>query len=430
MGTGWGDAFLSLSKSVPGVATAFDDEKKRREEEARKIKALEALAKWKKDMGEVDDYNNTNASMEQIDISPFVPTDAPGTSSPLPSDHYANLYSNNTRLGNLAKKSRLESAVDYGVVEGGAFDPGVKAVVDATNKTDTTVNGQTARTDWQMKKKMWDANPESMKNFLEQIDTLERNGVFTSDAANYWRSAARLDPVSAKIKVDDYVAKPDIAGLTVSAQTGPKVDQKRALIAPTVETTEAVEGAKTPELTKRAYLNKDATERAARDIQATHPMLKGDAATKVTQSAMALKNLVNLRDKLAAGNIEYFDMIKKTGQFSNPQVNNAFQQVSEIVGRQQSGAAINNAEWEAFGKEILNKNFLLTEAGQKTALENLNDYIGRFYSVGQLHTADDNWFESYSKRASTGIDKVGDTVNGEVKKRKVWNEQTGKFDLQ
>jgi hypothetical protein len=167
----------------------------------------------------------------------------------------------------------------------------------------------------------------------------------------------------------------------------------------------AVGTAEIPVKAKTSYATTTATEQAQRDIQKNNPMLTGEGAIKVSQSAMAIKNLERLKEELEKGNINYFDIVKKTGQFANPKVNNAYQQVSEIVGRQQSGAAIANHEWSNFGKEILNKNFLLTPEGKSTALENINDYLDRFHSVGILQTSDEDWYNKYNERARSARSK-------------------------
>jgi len=167
----------------------------------------------------------------------------------------------------------------------------------------------------------------------------------------------------------------------------------------------AVSKATVPVKAETQYATTTAAEQAQRDIQKTNPMLTGEGSIKIAQSAMAIKNLNRLKEELEKGNIDYFDIIKKTGQFKNPKVNNAFQQVSEIVGRQQSGAAIANHEWSNFGKEVLNRNFLLTEQGRKTALENIDDYLDRFHSVGILQTSDEDWYNKQSERVKAARER-------------------------
>jgi len=173
-------------------------------------------------------------------------------------------------------------------------------------------------------------------------------------------------------------------------------------------------GTLTPDIIKKEANRAAATSSAStrgkettkRDVQREQPMFSGENVLKVSQSAIAVKNLQRLRDELAAGNVNYFDIVKRTGQFVNPKVANAFQQVSEIVGRSQSGAAIADHEWKQFGKEILNKNFLVTEQGRSVALENLDDYIERFYNNGQLLTSDPEWYQKYNERGKRGMENV------------------------
>jgi hypothetical protein len=215
------------------------------------------------------------------------------------------------------------------------------------------------------------------------VDNYEGNGTISPAAAKVLRARAAIKPAGV---LEDLTAfeKPKI-----------QKEQERGIV---VQTAAEKSGASTT-----------AKERAERDVQRDDPMYSAEQANKISQNGMAVKNLQLLRDELAAGNIQYFDIVKKTGQFNNPKVNNAYQQVSEILGRGQSGAAIADHEWKNFGKEILNPQYLLTEQGKAVALKNLDDYIDRFYSNGELITSDQDWYQKYLARGSKGREKVSET---------------------
>lgn len=410
MCSAWGDALLSLSKSVPAIATSFADEGDRKRKAAADKLAIEvaniniADKKRENKLGEdartaasdfqtmskeAQNTKNTFEILSGLDSSKMK-TEAPGESSLLPDDQ----YDRTQELNRFNDKSKLEQMNQFNLPQMAGYDKGVAAMVKSGKEEDNVANVGILAGYYNQRK------TDALKKVRIKYPDLSEDEVF--DLAT------------------DYMNSPSF--MTQSGDTGLermyklKKTQKLGSLDPEVVTDEAgraakIEEAKIAPKVEAAYLTKDAQERALRDIQKKFPMLKGDAVKKVTNSALALKSLYTLKKQLEAGNLDYFDMVKNTGQFTNPDANNAFQQIGELFGRDQSGAAINTGEWKQFGKDILNKNFLLTPDGRRVAAENLADYMDRFFSSGQLLTGDDKWFQSYTDRAKAGRKAAEETLS-------------------
>lgn len=154
---------------------------------------------------------------------------------------------------------------------------------------------------------------------------------------------------------------------------------------------------------KKTAVTTAAGEYTKRNIQKDSPVLTEGSTGALGDAALGIKYLNSLKTALRKNDVGYFD-VTKAGQFTNPEIQNAFTQLKEIVGRNRSGAAISNTEWDAFGKEILNKNLLLTPEGRKTAAESIDDYLDRFYGSGMTLTGDENWLTNYQKRIRAARD--------------------------
>lgn len=183
-------------------------------------------------------------------------------------------------------------------------------------------------------------------------------------------------------------------GVDASLKRGVKVADEYALIEPKVAEAAAVTG--TNENTKRK-------------IQADNPILSEAQGGALSDSYNAVNYLNTLKSALKNNNVGYFDIDRKTGQFVNPQAADAFLQLVEIVGRKRSGAAISEGEWKNFGKQILNKNNLLTDAGKKTAIEGLDRYLDKFYGAGVTTTGNEDWYNNYKGKSAGARQKAEGT---------------------
>lgn len=151
-----------------------------------------------------------------------------------------------------------------------------------------------------------------------------------------------------------------------------------------------------------------------REIQKENPMLSDAQSGSITDAYNAIDYLNILKSQVQSGDAGYFDVNRKTGQFLNPEVGDAFLQMVEIIGRKRSGAAINEGEWKNFGKQILNKNFLLTEEGRMAAIKSIDRYLDKFYGAGVTTTGNEDWYSVYKKKTSAARTK-GEEARGDIK---------------
>lgn len=142
----------------------------------------------------------------------------------------------------------------------------------------------------------------------------------------------------------------------------------------------------------------EAGEMTKRGIQSNNPILSENQGNALQDSYSAVKYLNQMKNALENGKLDWFDQTK-VGEFKNPQMNNARNQMVEIIGRKRSGAAISDSEWKNFQNQVLNKNYLLTEEGRKEALNNINDYLDRFYGAGVTTTGNEDWYNVYEAKA-------------------------------
>lgn len=130
------------------------------------------------------------------------------------------------------------------------------------------------------------------------------------------------------------------------------------------------------------------------------------AAKMTSDLGFALGKLQNLRSIVETGDADILNT-SILGEFTDPTLKDAILQLTEFHGREQSGAAISNSEWNNFKKQILNRKFLLTEAGRKTALANLDDFVGRYFAKGEAIANSPTWFDEYEASKKRGIEKIG-----------------------
>jgi hypothetical protein len=390
MASAWGSALLSLGESLPRIGAAFDqaseerrkrmqeeeDRKRRQEMSDMQLEELRYEQGMRKQAGEAyDQYSGAMRSMGQINIPSDVPTTSGGASSQLPESSMM--------------KTPLDFMRNYDVPRYAAFDKGVKSAVDTEmdiEKMDRGIGKGGGGAVWSQKKALFDADPKAMEKLSTQIDELQKIGVLTEISANYFKRRMTTDPISTSTELDNFVSKPEIAGKIISAQTGPKVQQAYDLIPPAVT---------------KSGLETEADLRKKKEEQIRQPVYSEPQSNSMSDAYSAVQYLNKLKNALSKGDVGYFDINRKTGQFTDPEVADAFIQMVEIVGRKRSGAAISDSEWGNFGKQILNKNNLLTDAGKKQALSSINSYLDKFYGAGANISGNENWYKDYDKRAKT-----------------------------
>lgn len=134
------------------------------------------------------------------------------------------------------------------------------------------------------------------------------------------------------------------------------------------------------------------------------------SAKIVSDVGFGLGKLQTLRGIVKGGDADVFNTTM-LGEFTDPALADAILQLNEFHGREQSGAAISNSEWKNFRKQILNRKFLLTKEGKKAALDNIDDFIGRYYAKGELVAGHDGWYEEYNSAKNRGVSKLSGEPN-------------------
>ena len=270
-------------------------------------------------------------------------------------------------------------------------------------KTLYDTGGEGGSSVFAMKYKMY-ATPENQAKNEESISALENANKISAEDAQILRNS--------NTGVGIYETMMKLAGIASGVTT--KVRGAEEVIPAHARDTAATTAAR---------------ENMMRGIQKDNPILSDAQSEALTDSYMAINYLNRLKSDLKSGNIDYFDVDRRTGQFKHPRVADAYGQLVEIVGRKRSGAAISKSEWTNFGKEILNKNFLLTKEGKQQAESQIEDYLDRYYSAGVNVAGDDGWYNKVKNRGKAAREKAeGPTADGHGKRRMVYNPETKQFE--
>lgn len=245
--------------------------------------------------------------------------------------------------------------------------------------------------------------PEYRELITSQIDESLNGGKISQEQADFAKNQV------ANGFAYDYGLSFMKSGVDASLKRGVKVADEWAMNAPQAA---------------GAAANTAATENKKREIQASNPVLSEAQGGALQDSYNAVGYLNRLKSAIQSGNIDLLD-VTKAGQFKNPDIDNAVNQMVEIVGRKRSGAAISDSEWNNFRKQVLNRNYLLTDKGKTTALQNINDYLDRFYGAGVTTTGNEDWYNNYKGKSKSAREKAEGAPKPQVKSNSV-GEALGK----
>jgi hypothetical protein len=272
-------------------------------------------------------------------------------------------------LAQVAKSGPLKYAQESGLAKYAPYEQGVKSTLDMLSGKSTQKPGVFGY------KENYDT-PENRAKNEQAIDALVSSNKITDVDALIYRNANQ--------------------GVGVYEIMN-KLNQMATGVSTAVRTAEETIPAKI----ETAGGTTAAREMTQRGIQAKNPILSEAQGGALGDAYQAVDYINVLKEAVKNGGAGYFDVDRRTGQFVNPKVGDAFLQMVEIVGRKRSGAAISESEWKNFGKQILNKNNLLTEEGRKTALESLDRYLDKFYGAGVTTTGNEDWYQNYKGKAKT-----------------------------
>jgi hypothetical protein len=389
MGFDIGAALSYLGKAAPGIGQSFDDARRQREEDELKRQQVAAALKQLAQEGKINDQTIASNDYKQKRTTALdIETDTKKTKARRAYDSWMDMETKasgqfvgpmqeteTAKVEQYKLKPSLDRMKQYQLPYHAAADEGIEKTLKAETDKEKEKTGLFAG---------WKKKVDERDAINAMPDGPEKDAAW-DQWEKTWATSTYLSAS------DPYIGK--------AAKKAKEVQLAQ------------IPG-KTTEAAATSAAGTRAREETQREVQREQPMFSAEQANKVSQSAQALKNMQRIREALVNGNIDFFDRVPITGQFKNPKIANSSLQINEIVARGASGAAINKDEWKKFDKETLNRQFLLTEQGRKTALENLDDYIDRFYSNGELITADPEWYDKYNVRGKKGREKVsGDKGN-------------------
>lgn len=272
------------------------------------------------------------------------------------------------------------------------YNKGVEGELEQVNKVQEKSKGENQPFNLVGARIKYDT-PEYRSVINSEIDKELSNGKITPEQADFAKGQVQNGFAY------DYGQAFRENGVVAALKRGVKIADEYALSEPKANTAATTTAAK---------------EYTQRDIQAANPILSENQGNALQDSYSAVKYLNQMKNALEKGNIDWFDQTK-IGEFKNPQMNNARNQMVEIVGRKRSGAAISDSEWGNFQNQVLNKNYLLTEEGRKEALNNIDDYLDRFYGAGVTTTGNEDWFTNYEQKAKGARSKAEKTLTEPTK---------------
>ena len=261
---------------------------------------------------------------------------------------------------------------------------------------------------WTQRTNAYKANPDAIPALGRQIEKLRSSGII--DEANYeqFKRTYEIDPASVDIAINKIVGNPLVAAATVSATTQPKVEQKRALINPTAETTKA----------NVIASNEGETESNQTAIPGFKPIqgvkITDDSVRKVKVAASQIEMMKSLAD----------DLINKYNKMG-----------SEFTGDDAAdySSKVRNLQLMAKGPEFYNLGVL---TGPDLSL--LEETIPNPSSIkegvkkqvlGDISVKLNNFKNMLTQKGDQFYSLNGFEKEQPKKQKKVYNPQTGKFEL-
>lgn len=388
MASALGSALMSLSGSIPGISKSFQDEEDRR---LQREAGLLNLAKLRREnsQGEFEqrqrDIVSKNLDQYQKDVSEMDTVPQMMEAGPLPPDQYKRA-DELTKFKEMSPLGRLQSK---GLIRGSAYSPEAERVVETILSDQKTKDKSTGMLSTYYKQKYDDeVRSEMFKHPDWSEDQIHARVMDNFKAGNFM---VQTDPENLPRSTQLSEAK-KLGGLT------PKVIRGEGDLAGT-----------------KASASTTAREAAVRRMQKSFPMLNESQRSELSDSYVGINAVNSLIKKLEDGDLGYFDLNRKTGQFTNPEAEQAYSWLTEIIGRARSGAAINIDEWKSFKNQVLNPNKLLTDQGRIAALNTLRDRLKTpMFAKGASVVGNEEWyndFEGIGRRAEANVAPKGEKDN-------------------
>ena len=132
-----------------------------------------------------------------------------------------------------------------------------------------------------------------------------------------------------------------------------------------------------------------------------------NAPETLSYAGMAMGQFSKMKQLIDSGDAKFYER-GALGSFTNPEFKKTLDFLSNYIGRQDSGAAINKDEWKTFKNLIADRNLMMTPEGRQQVSNLLGEYIGRTYNMGVFQTkGNENWYDDYEVMSGMAKQKYG-----------------------
>ena len=266
---------------------------------------------------------------------------------------------------------------------------------------------------------MNDSDPRSVL----EIDDVKTGKTSAQDFADKWKDTSKYattrivseETLDAGIKGIEEAARsggvdPVTAGLAIGQLSLPNVTQQvynRVMGSITGQSASiGTARLKVPINIDAARQREEVMQTVKHAWRVKYPDFGGEEVKKMGGAYLGVRAASRLINRLEADNYadsfamgdkwkQYISLGKHFGRFVDPNIDNAMRILKEVYGREQSGAAINEAEWYNFERQILDRKKLLTKAGRQVVIDNLKDFLIRFDTAGFGMTQNKEWYNEY-----------------------------------
>ena len=120
-----------------------------------------------------------------------------------------------------------------------------------------------------------------------------------------------------------------------------------------------------------------------------------NAPETLANAGEAMGHVSTLKTLIDSGDAKWWER-GRGGKFLNPDFKGSFDFLSNYKGRKDSGAAINEKEWETFRNLVADRDMMMSPEGRAKVSSMLGKFLGNVYAQGVLQTkGNERWYDDY-----------------------------------